>query len=272
MRADIKEANRGRTLSFWGANREKRRLEQYLHDGEIVHDMLACSFGDTGGRSLLVITDERILAIKDGWIFKNSQGMSYQDIRSVEFKSGMLFASLEFRGEGMEFEVTKAGRFSGEHAVKLIRGRVGSRYAKWERDRQTAADAAQTAVTSSGNGPVFQNVEANHASSSSTSSVPAVPSFPAFTPMPAGAFETPSVEPVSDPNAIALSPGVMPLDAFVEQPVRHTQPSPPVRPVRPNIQQSTNDLVTELERLDTLKRSGALTADQYEAAKQRLLS
>jgi len=271
MRADIKEANRGRTLSFWGAGRERRRLEQYLHEDEIVHDMLACSFGDTGGRSLLVITDERILAIKDGWIFKNSQGMSYQDIRSVEFKSGMLFASLEFRGEGMEFEVTKAGRFSGEHAVKLIRSRIGSRYAKWERERQATADAAQAAVS----GSVLQNVEANHSAASTPAAsipVPQVPSFPQFTPMPAGAFETPSPEPVSDPNAIALSPGVMPLDAFVEQPVRHTQPGAPVRPVRPNIQQASNDLVTELERLDTLKRSGALTVEQYEAAKQRLLS
>ena len=137
MRADIQQALRGRTwLLFFGANREKKRLERYLHPDEVVHDIAPCDFGETGGRSILVATDERVMAIKDGWIFRNSQGMGYADIRSVEITTGLIWSKLEFHGEGMEFEVTKMGRWSADHIVQLIRGRIGSRYASWENQRQ----------------------------------------------------------------------------------------------------------------------------------------
>lgn len=136
MRKDVRKALRGRSLSFLGANREIRRIEQYLHDEEEVHDLVACGFGDTGGRALLVVTDERVLVYKDGWIFKNSQGMGYSDIRTVEIRTGLFFAKIKFKGEGMSFEITKAGRFSAEHAVKIIRSRIGSRYSTWEAKRQ----------------------------------------------------------------------------------------------------------------------------------------
>lgn len=135
MRKDVRKALRGRSLSFSGANREIRRIEEYLHDGEEVHDLLACNFGDTGGRSLLVVTDERVLVFKDGWIFKNSQSLSYEDIKTIEIRTGLIWGKIKFKGEGMNFAITKLGRFSAEHSVKIIRSRIGSRYNTWEAKR-----------------------------------------------------------------------------------------------------------------------------------------
>lgn len=154
MRKDVKKALRGRSLSFLGANREIRRIDEYLHDGEEVHDLMACQFGDTGGRALIVITDERVFVYKDGWIFKNSQGMGYGDIRTVEIRTGIFFAKIKFKGEGMSLETSKVGRFSAEHGVKIIRTRIGSRYNSWEaqkqllRDQNNAAAAALPNVAS----------------------------------------------------------------------------------------------------------------------------
>jgi hypothetical protein len=136
MRKDIKKSLRGRSLSFLGANREIRRLEDYLQPGEEVHDLLACNFGDTGGRSLLVVTDERILVFKDGWIFRNSQSMGYEDIKTIEIRTGLFWGKIKFKGEGMNFAITKVGRFSAEHAMKIMRSRIGPRYHTWEAQRQ----------------------------------------------------------------------------------------------------------------------------------------
>lgn len=135
MRKDIRTALRGRSLSFLGANREIRRLDEYLQPGEEVHDLLACNFGETGGRSLLVVTDERILVFKDGWIFKNSQSMGYEDIKTIEVLTGLFWGKIKFKGEGMNFSITKVGRFSAEHAMKIMRGRIGPRYHTWEAQR-----------------------------------------------------------------------------------------------------------------------------------------
>ena len=135
MRKDVRNALRGRSLSFLGANREIRHIEEHLHEGEEVHDLLACKFGDTQGRALLVVTDEKVLVFKDGWIFKNSQGMGYGDIRTIEVQTGLFWAKIKFKGEGMSFSISKVGRFAAEHGIKLIRSRIGSRYNIWETTR-----------------------------------------------------------------------------------------------------------------------------------------
>jgi hypothetical protein len=146
MRKDVRDARRGRILSFLGANRELRLIEEYLHEEEEVHDLLPCNFGDTGGRSLLVVTDERILVFKDGWIFKNSQSMGYEDIKTIEIRTGLIWGKIKFKGEGMNFAITKVGRFSADHAMKIMRSRIGPRYNSWEAQRQMLrAQRAQSA-------------------------------------------------------------------------------------------------------------------------------
>lgn len=45
----------------------------------------------------------------------------------------------------MSFTIAKVGRFSAEHAAKIIRSRIGSRYNSWEKQRIEAATQRQNA-------------------------------------------------------------------------------------------------------------------------------
>lgn len=120
-RPDIEVALRGRTLSLFGTWRELRKIKEYLHDDEEVLDLASGSFGETGGRSLVVATDKRIMVVKDGWVFKNSQSLSYSALKSVEIRTGFFFSTLEFLGQGMEITVAKVGRWSAKRMVILLR-------------------------------------------------------------------------------------------------------------------------------------------------------
>jgi hypothetical protein len=267
MRADVREALRGRGLSFLGANRERRRLEEYLHEDEIVHDLAACNFGDSGGRALLVASDERVLVIKDGWIFKNSQGMGYQDIRSVEITVGLIFATLQFHGEGMDFEVKRVGRWSAEHVVKLIRARIGSRYNKWERTRQAEADAREALRTGQTNAiPVIPVTTGFIPTQTPTTPPPVVPEVPAATGYDFSSFA--AFLETTDPNEVAPRPERLELDDFVKP---GSTPRP-TRPTRPSLPDTSRSFLDDLERLDALYRNGSLNQAEYETAKSRLLN
>lgn len=173
-RLDVKKARRGRTLSFWGAWRELRRIGEYLNDDEEVHDLAACAFGNLGGRAVLILTNERVLIYKDGWFRRNAQSMAYSDIKSVEIKTGLFFGSLEFRGEGMAFEAAKIGRFAANHTMKLLRNRIGSRYKGWELQQEAIAQQKLAALQ--------QSLEAN-TPAPSVSNAPPKPSTPPTTPL-----------------------------------------------------------------------------------------
>lgn len=131
---------------MWGAFRELRLLPTYLLQDEVVEDLVACSFGKTGGRAVAVATNERLLFVKDGWIFKNSENLAYSDVKSVEINTHLFFADVTFVGEGHEIEVKKVGRFAAKHMVDLVRARVGVRYNKWQRDEQARVDLSTGAI------------------------------------------------------------------------------------------------------------------------------
>lgn len=300
MRADIQQALRGRTwLLFFGANREKKRLERYLHPDEVVHDIAPCDFGETGGRSILVATDERVMAIKDGWIFRNSQGMGYADIRSVEITTGLIWSKLEFHGEGMEFEVTKMGRWSADHIVQLIRGRIGSRYASWENQRQ------QMLAQQNGQ-PGFQNQQGfqgqNQQFGQQGQQFQQQGGFPATGAIPTAGFVTPGSQFQNHQQGLSNGfPATGSIPVVPQRPQENfpsapapTMPKRPVAPVPPQVEEGEflglehfvaaqkpvqavpeapkRNLLDQLKELDELHRSGALTAEEYASAKRQLLA
>lgn len=289
MRADIQQALRGRTwLLFFGANREKKRLERYLHPDEVVHDIAPCDFGETGGRSILVATDERVMAIKDGWIFRNSQGMGYADIRSVEITTGLIWSKLEFHGEGMEFEVTKMGRWSADHIVQLIRSRIGSRYASWENQRQQmlaqqngqqnfqgqnqqfgqqSGFPATGAIPTVGGFNQHNQLQNQQQVGFSQNGFPATGSIPVIPQRPQEGFPGASAPTMPKRPVAPVPPQVeegefLGLEHFVT----------PQKPTQPVTETPKRNLLDELKELDGLHRSGALTAEEYASAKRQLLS
>lgn len=139
-RADVTAAVRGRSLTLWGAFRELRKLPEYLYDGEVVDDVAACTFGTTGGRSIMVATNERLLFLKDGWVYKNSQNIAYEAIDSVNIRTKLFFSTVSFVARGETIAVVdKVGRFSAKHFCDLVRNRTGHRFATWKAQEQAAA-------------------------------------------------------------------------------------------------------------------------------------
>ena len=234
MRDDIKVAMRGRSVTFLGARRERKKLvDVYLHADERVDDLLACSYGDTGGRSLLVATNERVLAVKDGWVFKNSQSIGYKDIRSIEIRTGLFWSEITFIGEGnVLFEVKKAGRFSADRLVKLVRTRIGSRHAAYQRQVE-----AETAA---------QN--------------PSVPQNPT-TVLPVQPATGPQLIRPTRPNPTLQTPTQSEPELSLGDLSRLAETTPP-----------TKDLYSQLQQLENNYQAGLLSDGEFAYKKRQLLS
>ena len=116
----IKEAKKGNALLL-GSNREIRRLPTYLHENEEVYKIITGSPGRNKGRGIIVATNERMLFIKDGWVFRTVQYFPYDTISSVEFKTGIFFGMFVMYGNGDETAYNWVGRFAGAEFAKLIR-------------------------------------------------------------------------------------------------------------------------------------------------------
>lgn len=120
QKEQIKEAKKGNMILF-GSNREIRRLPLYLSKDEIVHKIITGSPGKKKGRGIIVVTDVRILFIKDGWVFRTIQDFPYETISSVEFKTGIFFGIFAIYAKGDETAYNWVGRFAGAEFAKVAR-------------------------------------------------------------------------------------------------------------------------------------------------------
>lgn len=116
----IKEAVKGNAFYF-GSNRELRRLPEYLHEGEQVVSIITGSRRGLRGRGIVVATNERIIFIWDGWVFRENQDYPYETISSVEFKTGIFFGTFVMYGKGDETAYNWVGRVAGAKFAKKVR-------------------------------------------------------------------------------------------------------------------------------------------------------
>lgn len=135
---DIKAAA-SKNFMRLGSNREIRRLSEHLHEGEKVLAIVTGSPKETvtstysrgqrqektssakKGRGIVVATNNRILLIKDGWIFRASQDYPYETISSVEFETGVFFGKLSIFGKGDGTVYSYVGRTVGADFAKTVR-------------------------------------------------------------------------------------------------------------------------------------------------------
>lgn len=120
QRDQINEAKQGNFILF-GSRREIRRLPLYLHKGEEVIKIITGSPGRNRGRGIIVITDERLLFIKDGWVFRTAQDFPYETISSVEFRTGIFFGAIILYAKGDETAYNWIGRFAGASFSQIAR-------------------------------------------------------------------------------------------------------------------------------------------------------
>jgi hypothetical protein len=139
IKEQIKEAKKGNAFLF-GSNREIRRLPLYLHENEVVNRIITGSPVGKKGRGIVVSTNERILIIRDGWVFRNTQDFPYETISSIEFNTSVFFGTFILFGKGDEVAFNWVGRFAGTNFSKLVRQAV----ADYSRNRQGGGGGLNT--------------------------------------------------------------------------------------------------------------------------------
>jgi hypothetical protein len=122
------QINQAKKINFilFGSNREIRRLPTYLHRDEVVHGVISGSPYKRRGRGIIVATNERIIFIKDGWVFRDNQDFSYETISSVEIRTQIFFGTFVMYGKGDETTYNWVGRFAGAKFVNIVRQQASS--------------------------------------------------------------------------------------------------------------------------------------------------
>jgi hypothetical protein len=105
-----------------GSLRELRKLQEYLHDGEIVLDIVTGARMEKYGRGIMVATNERLIVIFNGWVFRETHDFSYETISSIEFQvDGLFFGKLTVHGKGSSVTYKWVGRNAGRGFTKIVR-------------------------------------------------------------------------------------------------------------------------------------------------------
>lgn len=130
IREDILEARKSMILT-WGSNREIRKLVTYLHDAETVAYMSAGKYAN--GIGLIVVTNKRVIFLKDGWFSKTYQDFPFFAISSVKLDSRIIFGDVTLMTEGSgapdghPAKVTNIWRGNAEKIANLISAQAGHR-------------------------------------------------------------------------------------------------------------------------------------------------
>ncbi|MEU9016702.1 PH domain-containing protein [Actinomadura sp. NPDC048394] len=92
--------------------------------GETVRHMVSGTYG--GGTGLVVLTDQRLLFVKDGWVSKTTEDFPLDKISSVQWSSGPLTGKLTVFASGNKAEIINVGKQGGKVIADTIRERLAS--------------------------------------------------------------------------------------------------------------------------------------------------
>lgn len=121
LRPDIAAAKSNMGAFAWKSLREVNKLEDYLRNGEQVRAITAGTYA--GGGGIVVLTDKRVLFIKDGWFSKTSQDFRLDRVASVEWRARLFTGTLILFAEGDADGVTieKVWNRSGKNMRDMLR-------------------------------------------------------------------------------------------------------------------------------------------------------
>jgi hypothetical protein len=121
LRPDIERA---RSLMSYklGSNREIRRLAEYLWDDEEVERMVNARYG--GGTGLLVLTNRRLLFLKDGMMKQTLEDFPLDKVSSVQWSSGLTLGKLTIFASGNKAEVDQVQKKDGKDLADHVRERI----------------------------------------------------------------------------------------------------------------------------------------------------
>jgi hypothetical protein len=120
-RADI-EAAKQKMRTKLGSGREIKKLNSYLWDDETVDLMAGGTYG--AGTGLLVLTDRRLLFLKDGIMSKTTEDFPMEKISSVQWSSGIGLGTLTVFASGNKAVIKSMNKQDGKQIADTIRARL----------------------------------------------------------------------------------------------------------------------------------------------------
>ncbi|MCH1867470.1 PH domain-containing protein [Nocardioides sp. CFH 31398] len=107
-----------------GAKREIKRLPEHLWHGESVFALASGTYGP--GMGILVMTDRRLLFLKDGFTAKLSEDFPFDKISSIQWQTGMLMGTVTVFVSGNKSEIKNVSKSDGKNIVDAVRARISA--------------------------------------------------------------------------------------------------------------------------------------------------
>jgi Bacterial PH domain len=120
LRADIAAA-RARMRTKVGGGKEIKRLVGHLWEDEHVERMTTGSYG--AGTGLLVLTDRRLLFVKEG-MTKKTEDFPLENISSVQWSSGLTTGTVTVFASGNKAEIKSVNKADGKEMTDHLRHRL----------------------------------------------------------------------------------------------------------------------------------------------------
>ena len=123
IRPDIEQAKSRMTTKF-GGKRELRKLQEHIWPGETVERMATGTYG--GGLGLLVMTDKRLIFLKEGMLSSTLEDFPFDKIASIQWSTGMLSGKIQIFLSGNKGEITNVEKTDGKAIAEAVRARISN--------------------------------------------------------------------------------------------------------------------------------------------------
>lgn len=123
LRRDIEDA-KGRMATKFGGRRELKKLQDHVWPTETVERMVTGTYG--GGMGLLVMTDKRLIFLKEGILSSTLEDFPFDKISSIQWSSGMLSGKITIFLSGNKGEITNVEKTDGKAIADNVRSRISS--------------------------------------------------------------------------------------------------------------------------------------------------
>jgi Bacterial PH domain/Short C-terminal domain len=123
LRPDIAAAKQRMRVKL-GGGKEIKRLITHLWEGEHVERMTTGSYGT--GIGLLVLTDRRLLFLKEGVFGKKTEDFAIEKISSVQWSSGLTAGTVTVFASGNKAEIKNVNKDDGKEITDLMRHRISA--------------------------------------------------------------------------------------------------------------------------------------------------
>ena len=121
VRPDIAAAM-GKMSYKMGSKREIKRLPEHLWENERVDLITGGTYGS--GTGVLVLTDRRLLFLRDGVMSKTSEDFPLEKISSIMWSTGMMLGRMTVYASGNKAEINNVQKQDGKAIADAVRSRI----------------------------------------------------------------------------------------------------------------------------------------------------